>query len=83
MKLVLIEWEDALGVGSSWGPLEDLVCEPIICRSVGWIAAESKRAIVLIPNVHDGDESRNVSQNGCGDMTIPKSAIRRMKRLRG
>lgn len=84
MKLVLIEWDDAFGVNTDWqslGLLEGRDIQVMVCRSVGWLAKETDELVVVIPHLSQLHHSW-AEQQGCGDMTIPKSAIRRMVVLR-
>lgn len=87
LRLVLIEWEDSHGNGE-WqeigGPIED---RALVCRSVGWLVLDGKRAKVIAPHVIDPE--LGVEHQGCGVMTIPACAVRRItdltppRRLRG
>lgn len=73
MRLVMIEWEDSHGNGE-WqeidGPIED---RALVCRSVGWLVLDGKRAKVIAPHLNE-PESGVIGQ-GCGILTIPTSAI--------
>ena len=73
MKLVLIEWEDSFGCSSSWEDIDtNKEIEPFMCTSVGWLFYDGKRCKTIIPHI---TEDR---KQGCGDMTIPTSSIKRM-----
>lgn len=81
MKLWLIDWEDAFGCSTAWAQIENLEVDHLTCRSVGEIVYEDKRVIVVVPHTSAKDH-RHSERQGCGDMTIPKSAIRRRTRLK-
>jgi hypothetical protein len=73
-RLVLIEWEDSHH-RPGW-TTDTAEAQPLICKSVGWIVAETKNAKVLAANItHEENMQR------CGDMTIPQRCIRSIKRL--
>ncbi len=77
MKLYLVEWEDARGVQPHWQKLDELVDDGIcLIRSVGWLVrGDLDDPKVLVPHLGvDPDQ-------GCGHMTIPASAVRRMVEL--
>ena len=81
---VLVEWEHSHGGStSSWQdlPEEDQCGEPsrTRCRSVGWLIYRSAKAVVVVPHLAE-NEVLAVRQ-GCGDMTIPTTAIVQITRL--
>lgn len=73
MKLVLIEWRDSYGCSPDWQPLDGVSPKPLICRSVGWLAHDDKDCKLVVP--HLSSEHASAKQQGCGDMTIPTSAV--------
>ena len=73
MKLVLVEWVDSFGCSSSWQDLSDCSPEPLICKSVGWLAHDGENCKVVIP--HMAEDHGSVKRQGCGDMTIPTKAL--------
>jgi len=79
--LVLVEWEDSYGCASNW---EDIPQEgepsAMLCHSIGWITSKSKRVIVLVPHIAQNKDLE--IRQGCGDMTIPLVAVRKIKRLK-
>jgi len=79
MKLVYVEWSDSYGCGSLWQTLEDVDPGVIVCKSVGWLIADNKTHITLVPHIHIGTEISEAQ--GCGDMTIPKTSILKRKNL--
>lgn len=81
MKLVLIEWNDAFGCSADWEELSDeYQPKPGICQSVGWLFRDEPEYKVIVPHIAKLDDSSRKDQ-GCGDMTIPASAIRRLVEL--
>ena len=72
MRLVLIEWVDSFGCSPNWTPMSEDQPEPMICKSVGWLAHDGTSCKVVVPHIADSAEQ------GCGDMTIPNEAIRRV-----
>lgn len=83
MKLVLIEWIDSHS-GRGWNRVDELIdkCEPLLCRSVGWLVAETKDAKIIAPHL-SGEDNEGIHIYASGDMTIPTKAIRKMTILRG
>ncbi len=81
-KLLLVEWEDAAGPSTSgWRSTENVIQEPFMCRSIGWLVREGPTHITLaghIGNV-DGDES---DEQVSGYMHIPRGMIRRQQVLK-
>jgi hypothetical protein len=55
-RLVHVLWEDHAGAASdSWRPCDEIakdVDQPYLVESVGWLVAENKRRIVVVPNIH-------------------------------
>ncbi len=74
MKLVLVEWVDAKGVGQEWADIVDPIPDPSPCRnrSVGWLAHKDDESLVIIPHLAQLDGDR---EQGCGDMTIPIGCV--------
>jgi hypothetical protein len=75
---VYIEWEDSYGCSSSWEHFPDSADRPqtMICRTLGWVVRKTRRAVVIVP--HTAQNSRLGVEQGCGDMTIPIAAIRKV-----
>ena len=79
MRLVMIEWLDALGCSSSWQDMDDdRQLEPMLCRSVGWLLRDGPDCKVIVPHVADVPGG---PQQGCGDMTIPTACVRSIQDL--
>jgi hypothetical protein len=75
--ILYVEWEDARGVHQEWTDLEELKAQDTCrCHSVGRLLRENKKEIVLVPHWYDDPAS------GCGEMAIPKGAIKKRKKLR-
>jgi hypothetical protein len=74
MQLVLIEWLDSYGYSSQWQPLQGCHAKPLLCRSVGWLLHDGSDCEVVVPHMSD-EINENVPIQGCGDMTIPTTAI--------
>lgn len=83
MKLVLIEWLD-IHAGRGWQTLDEIEdsCEPLYCRSVGWLAVEKNGHKTIIPHL-GGEKNGDVVIHGRGSLTIPNKAIFKMTVLRG
>lgn len=79
-KLAYVEWVDCFGCSSVWVDLDEINREPVICKSVGWILLDNDDVLVIVPHFTQENHSGARFQ-GCGDMTIPKSAIRNVSVL--
>lgn len=79
-RLVLVEWIDSYSL-NNWRPLDTIDASVLHCRSVGWVAAESKESITLVASV-SGEKNGDVRLCGCGDISIPRCAIRKITRLK-
>ena len=76
LKMVKVEWLDAMSDDNTWQELEELakqVLRPVTC--VGWILSENENNIILISSL---DEE---SQCGGGGGTIPKNCITKLTKL--
>ncbi len=76
-RLVYIEWEDSYGCSPEWEHIKNCSPEPMICRSVGWLIHDDEKSKVVVPHLSQADHPNGELQ-GCGDMTIPTSAIRKI-----
>jgi hypothetical protein len=79
-RLVVVEWVDSCGAIARWQYLDETEPEYITCCSVGWLVYDGEDCKRIIPHIglHTGPNAR---QQGCGDMTIPASAIVKMADL--
>ena len=80
-RLVIVEWEDSHGCATDWEKIENCKPTALICQSVGWLIYKNRRSAVVVPHMSQGDHLY-AKQQGCGDMTIPVSAIRSIKNLK-
>lgn len=75
--LALVEWVDSSGCASEWSEIGDVSkTEPSRCESVGWVYV-AEGCVVVVPHRSINAES----PQGCGDMTIPESAITKINKL--
>ena len=78
-KLVLIEWDDSARPISQWQWVDDYqVPEIVQCISVGYLIAETKRALALAPNLGDTTSERIQAS---GIIRVPRSSVRRIIEL--
>jgi hypothetical protein len=72
-----------LSKGRGWRDLEEIEndCEPLYCRSVGWLVAEKNGHKTIVPHL-SGEKNEGIIITGTGDLTIPDKAIRRVVILR-
>jgi len=73
-KLVCIEWVDSYGCSPDWEALEDCTPVPMVCQSVGWLIHDDEKCKVIVPHLSQQNHP-NARRQGCGDMTIPTSAV--------
>jgi len=78
--LVLIEWLDSCGCSARWQDLDADTPRAVHCRSVGWLLHDNPDCKVIVP--HLTAPHPYVARQGCGDMTIPASAILSVVSLR-
>lgn len=74
--LTIIDWEDSASlVGATWNAIEDVrKSRPIVCKSVGWVAAEDRLCVTLVAHTSEG--------NASGDLCIPKKSIVKRRIIR-
>jgi len=72
MKIVLVEWDDSAS-GSSW-VRRDTKEHIDSCISIGVLAREDSQSIEIIPNL--------TNELKLHQIVIPKTTIKRMRRLR-
>lgn len=77
--LVLVEWVDSFGCSPSWENINGEPPSPLICRSVGWLLHDTPACKVIVPHLTQPNGA--VSQQGCGDMTIPTRAVLSVTKL--
>ncbi len=81
MKLVYIEWFDAYGCSSTWQDMPEIKPSPIVCKSVGWLLHDGDDCKVIVPHTMPDDHD-HANPQGCGDMTIPTVAIKRIVEMK-
>lgn len=72
-----VEWEDSTNFLRGWDSIDTIIADAknaVIVTSAGLVIDDNKRVLVLAVSVH-GSEATGV-------MVIPKSAIRKRRRLR-
>jgi hypothetical protein len=72
-KLVVIEWVDS-GTVSGWAGLEEVSSDPCRCITVGWLIHNRKKAKTVAASL--------THSHACGIMTIPTSAITKIRKLK-
>lgn len=74
MKLFYIQWVDSSSSAGTWTMKEHLDGKLGICETVGWLVKESKKTITVVSSIAPHEYG--------GDMTIPKVAIVKRKRIK-
>ncbi len=77
-RLLFVEWNDACSCDNRWQHRQryENTNQPDNCQSVGWLVAENDDAITLCAS------RSTLNDQLSGDITIPKSAIRKRRILR-
>ena len=76
--IVRVEWEDSSSTSRIWNSKEYLsTAKNQRCVSVGFLVHEDKDCVVIA-----GHMGLNDTPDFAGDMRIPKSAIRKRKRIK-
>ena len=77
-RLLYVEWDDAQSGDNRWYArhVHERCNKPDHIESVGWIIAESDKAITLCAS------RSTVNDQWSGDIIIPKTAIRKRRLLR-
>ena len=78
--LVYIEWEDSMAGTSGWCETAGAKPSVNVIRSVGWLLYDGKDCKMVVPHLSEPDHA-NAKEQGCGDMTIPASSIRKVVKL--
>lgn len=76
-RLVCVEWEDSFVGTSGWGETDGARPTVVVVRSVGWLVHNGEDCKLIVPHLSEPDHG-SAKQQGCGDITIPASAIRSM-----
>lgn len=80
-RLVLIRWVDSYGCSTDWNEIANARAIAHECVSVGWIVKDGVDAVVVVPHLSPANDDIAAVEQGCGDMTIPTSAIRSIEDL--
>jgi hypothetical protein len=62
---------------SGWGETDGAQPALATVRSVGWLIYDGKDCKLIVPHLSASNHP-HAKQQGCGDMTIPTSAIKKM-----
>lgn len=79
-KIYIVEWIDSYSPTlNKWEHFDD-VEDPseLICISVGWIIKENDKYITIVSHISDITNKEGHGEV-CGNMTIPKKAIKSKK----
>ena len=76
MRLLYLEWDDSASFpDSDWHSLkESKSLTPDLCKSVGWVIAESPDHLTLASHLSESEM--------CGEIAIPKTCIRKRRILK-
>jgi hypothetical protein len=75
-KIVRVEWEDSCLPISRWQWVDDYDAPEIVrCVSIGFLIADTKKAVAVAPNLGDLEKER---PQASGIIRIPRSAIRKI-----
>jgi hypothetical protein len=78
-KLVRVDWEDSARPIPTWQWVDEYeVPSTVCCTSVGFLIAETNKALALAPNLGDTTQDRIQAS---GIIRIPRSAVRKMREL--
>lgn len=80
-KLVAVEWVDSYGCGAEWEEMPVRAPSAHHCYSVGWMTAKTKDVVVIVPHISPENAEIGGNEQGCGDMTIPRCAVRKIVNL--
>jgi len=80
MKLVLVDWVDS-HEARGWRSMDKLleIAHPLPCQSVGWLLSRADGCAVIVPHV--AGDGVHLMRQGCGALTIPTCAIKKVRRL--
>lgn len=81
-QLLLIEWVDASRItGGEWADLKEIAPpSPHKCVSVGFVASENERGIIVVPTIADVEHPDN--SHVYGGIMIPRGAIISQRELK-
>lgn len=73
-SVVYVKWHDAHAVAASWFAFDDIVDEPAIVESVGWLVLNSISGHIVLAQSVLGDEGDHI-------LAIPVGMVREMRVL--
>ena len=73
-SVVYVKWHDAYSVAPSWFALDDIVDEPAIVESVGWLVCDAIADHIVLAQSVLGDEGDHI-------LAIPVGMVREMRTL--
>ena len=73
-SVVYVKWHDAYSVAPSWFALDDIVDEPAIVESVGWLVSDAIVDHIVLAQSVLGDEGDHI-------LAIPVGMVREMRTL--
>ena len=73
-SVVYVKWHDAHSVAPSWLALDDIVNEPAIVESVGWLVCDAIVDHIVLAQSVLGDEGDHI-------LAIPVGMVREMRTL--
>ena len=73
-SVVYVKWHDAYAVAPSWLALDDIVNEPAIVESVGWLVCDAIVDHIVLAQSVLGDEGDHI-------LAIPVGMVREMRTL--
>ena len=80
MKLAVVEWIDSASDSTEWTDLDDILkAVPALIESVGWLVKETKDFVHVLPNIPTLTQGK---QDGFGGIVIPRSAIKKIRRVK-
>lgn len=75
MRLLLVQWRDAVTNHAGWSPLKEIAKQgPELVRSVGWELRRTKTKLTLVASI--------TGEDGSQDVTIPLPWIVSEKELK-
>ncbi len=75
-RIEIVDWEDITSRGSWNTPEYHAEAGLLLCQSVGFVLAETRKTLVLYQNRHA------MGTTIADSITIPKSCIRKRRRIR-
>ena len=73
-SVMYVKWHDAHAVAPSWVALDDIVDEPAVVESVGWLVSDVIADHIVLAQSVLGDEGDHI-------LAIPVGMVREMRTL--